>query len=324
MRSKNRLFRILKMICLLNSKHKKWRAKELAEYFQVSPKTIYRDLQIMEEMEIPLFDNPEDHTYSILDDFYFKPPDISREEALALLLAGQAFQEEFFPYKEALHIAITKILNSIPSSIQKVVTDLGEQISYQYGPYVNLSDFRDIIQEIESCIENRRSIIIDYYSLNSNRLSRRKIDPYLFQYYGGACYIIAYCHNRKEIRQFRVDRIKDIETTGERFSRDESFDIDEYMASCWGVERGDKARRLVLIFSGKAARLVREKEWHKSQRIYDLPGDRIRFEITSSSMQELKHWILSFGAGVEILEPEELREEVMEEIEKMKEIYRKT
>lgn len=322
MNSKNRLFRILKMISLLNSRHKKWRVRELAEHFRVTPKTIYRDIQVMEELGIPIYDNPDDYTYSILDDFYFKAPDMTREEALALLLVGQAFQEEFFPYKEPLDTGVTKILNSLPSSIQKVVNDLGEQISYQYGPFVDLSDYRDIIQEVEKCVENSTSIIIEYYSLTSNRTTRRKIDPYQFEYYNGACYVIGYCHNRGEIRLFRVDRIKEIETTAESFAKDADFNRDQYMGSSWGVERSDEERKVVLKFSGKAAKLVREKEWHKSQRIYNLPGDKIRFEISTSSMQEIKYWILGFGAGVEVLEPGELKEEVIEEIEKMKKIYR--
>src|SRR5690554_5248314 len=248
------------MIVLLFSVNKKWRVKELAEHFGVSTTTIYRDFEIMEAMRIPIYED-ENHTYSIMEDFYFKPPDLNRDEALALLLAGQAFQGEFFPYKEPLNTAIAKIINSLPDSIKKVIDDLDAQIFFYHGAFVDLSNYKEIIQMIEKAIERCNCLLIEYYSLSSNQLSKRKIDPYRLVYKSGACYLIAYCHNRKEILLFRVDRVKDSKLIYEIFQKPENFTIDEYLKNTWGVERSDKEKRIVLIFKGKAARLVKEKEW---------------------------------------------------------------
>lgn len=321
MERKNRLIRILEMINLLSSSYKKWRARELADHFGVSATTIYRDFEVMDEMRIPIYNDPTNHTYGILEDFYFKQPDITRDEALALLLAGQAFQREFFPYKESLNTAIAKIINSLPNSIKKIVDNLDKQISFHYGAFVDLSEYKEIIQIIEKSIEKSESLLIEYYSLSSNQESKRKIDPYELIYNSGAWYLIAYCYNREEILIFRVDRIKDIELTKKIFQKKNNFTIDEYMKNTWGVERSDKEKRVVLIFEGKAARLVKEKEWHPSQEIINLPGDRIRFEVTTGSMEEIKSWILSFGADVEIIRPKELKEKIITEIEKMKKAY---
>ena len=320
METKSRVFRLLEMIVLLFSVNKKWRVKELAEHFGVSTTTIYRDFEIMEAMRIPIYED-ENHTYSIMEDFYFKPPDLNRNEALALLLAGQAFQGEFFPYREALNSAVAKIINSLPSSIKSVIEDMGTYISFHHGAFVDLSEFKDIIQKVERAIEEKESLLITYYSLSSDQENQRKIDPYCLEIRNGACYLIAYCHSREEVRIFRVDRIKEVDTTGELFEIQEDFCKDKYLKNVWGVERSEEEKRVVLIFSGKAARLVREKVWHPSQEIIDLPGDRIRFEITTGSMAEMKIWVLGFGAEVEVERPAELKEAVIAEIEKMKKIY---
>ena len=320
MEPKGRLFRILKMIVLLLSGNRKWRVKELAEHFGVSTTTIYRDFEIMEAMRIPIYED-ENHTYSIMENFYFKPPDLNRNEALALLLAGQACQGEFFPYREALDSSVAKIINSLPSSIKSVIEDLGTHISFHHGAFVDLSRSKKTIQDIERAIEDKESLMITYYSLSSDQENQRKIDPYCLEIRNGACYLIAYCHSREEVRIFRVDRIKEVDTTGELFEIQEDFCKDKYLKNVWGVERSEEEKRVVLIFSGKAARLVREKVWHPSQEIIDLPGDRIRFEITTGSMEEMKIWVLSFGAEVEVERPAELKEAVIAEIEKMKKIY---
>ena len=220
-----------------------------------------------------------------------------------------------------MNSAVAKIINSLPSSIKSVIDDLGTHISIHHGAFVDLTEFKDIIQVIEGAIEEKESLLVTYYSLSSNQEMQRKIDPYYLEIRNGACYLIAYCHSRKEVRIFRIDRIREVKTTGELFEIQEDFCKDRYLRNVWGVERSEEEKRVVLIFSGKAARLVREKIWHPSQEIIDLPGDKIRFEITTGSMEEIKRWALGFGAEVEVDRPFELKEAVIEEIEKMKKIY---
>lgn len=320
MEKKSRVYRLLEMIVLLFSKNKKWRVRELADHFGVSTTTIYRDFEIMEEMRIPIYED-ENHTYSIMEDFYFRPPDLNRDEALALLLAGQAFQGEFFPYREALNSAIAKIINSLPVSTKSVIDNLGTHISFRHGAFVDLSKSKETIQDIERAIAKKETLLITYYSLSSDQVSQRKIDPYCFVYRNGACYLIAYCHTRDEIRLFRVDRIKEVDKTGETFEIQQGFSKDKYLKNVWGIERNDEEKRVVLIFNGKAARLVREMEWHPTQEIRDLPDGKIRFEITTGSMEEIKSWVLGFGAEVEVDRPAELKDAVISEIEKMKKTY---
>ena len=316
---KNRIYRILEIIILLSNKHKKWKVTELADHFAVTPRTIYRDFEIMDELRIPIYES--NHTYSILEDYYFQPPDMTTEEALALLLIGQAFSEEIFPYQENLKTAISKIINSLPKSVQKVVNDIGAKIVYQHGAFVNLNNFKVVIQEIEDAIKKYKSIKIIYYSLSRDSVSERIIDPYKIAYKNGACYLIGNCHNRQDTRMFRIDRIKDLLGTSEFFEEPENFDIDEYLKNSWSVERSEKEKRVVLHFEGKAAKLVREKKWHPSQEIINLPADKIRFRVTTSSMEEIKNWILGYGASVQVIRPKELKQEIVEEINKMQETY---
>ncbi|MFW6035992.1 MAG: helix-turn-helix transcriptional regulator, partial [Halothermotrichaceae bacterium] len=317
MEGKSRLYRILEMISLLSSKHRKWKVKELAEHFAVSSRTIYRDFEVMEEMRIPVYNDNTDHTYSILDNFYFQQPDMTRDEALALLLVGQAFIEETFPYHENLNSAIAKIISSLPPSIKKIVDDIGSQMSYQHGAFVDLKPYKSIIQDIEDAVKDKMSIFINYYTLSRDQLNERKIDPYQIFYTDGAFYLIAYCHMRQDILIFRVDRIKDMSITEEKYIMPDNFNMDKYMKNAWGVERSDNEKRVELIFEGKAARLVKEKVWNPTQQIIELLDNKIKFIVTTGSMEEIKSWILSYGSSVEVVSPESLKQEITGEIDEM-------
>ena len=321
MAKRNRVYRILKIISLLSIRYKKWSAKELADLFNVSERTFHRDKEIIEEMGIPIYYDNEKRKYSIIENYYFQPPDINRDEALALLLAGQAIEDESFLYRKDIDTAIAKILNSLPESIQKLLENLEGKISYQQGAGVNINPYRELIKIIENCIGESNSLIIDYYSLSQDEVKSRKIDPYALAIKNGAYYLTGYCHLRSEIRLFRVDRIKDISCTKEIYERPNDFNVNEYLDDAWGVERNDKKYRVKVIFNDKAARLVQEMNWHQSQRITELAGKKIRFEVITGSFEEIKSWVLGFGSSAEVIEPKELKQAIREEVEKMKEIY---
>jgi len=321
MAKRNRIYRILKIISLLSSRYKKWSAGELSELFDVSVRTIHRDKEIIEEMGIPIYYDTERRTYSIVENYYFQPPDINRDEAIALLLAGQAIEDESFLYGKDIDTAIAKIINSLPESIQKLLEDLEGKISYQQGAGVDINPYRKVIKIIEDTINESSSLIIVYHSLSHDKVKERKINPYSLAIKNGAYYLIGFCYLRSEVRLFRVDRIKDISPTNETFERPENFNVNEYLDDAWGVERNDKKYRVKVIFKDKAARLVQEMNWHQSQRITKIGTKKIRFEVITGSFEEIKSWVLGFGSSAEVLEPKELKVAVREEVGKMKEIY---
>ncbi len=321
MKSQKRLYRILKIITLLSSGYKKWTAGDLAELFNVSVRTIHRDKEIMEEMGIPLYYDTGKNTYSILESFYFNPPNISRDETMALLLVAQAFEEDSFPYREELDTVISKILNSLPPSLRKLFEDIEDKISYRQGASVDLSPYKEFIDKAKKAIEECNSIKINYYSLSSDIVRERMVNPYSITMKNGACYLIGYCHFRSEIRLFRMDRINELDITRDIFERPNNYSIEDYLHNAWGVERSDKNIKVKVIFSGPAAQLVKEMNWHPSQRITKLSDHKIKFEVLTGSFKEIKSWILGFGSSVEVIEPEELKEAVKQEIGKMQKIY---
>ncbi len=310
---KSRIYRILKIIILLEGNHKKWRAKDIADVMGISVRTFYRDKKIIERLNIPIYFDKELNTYDILDTFKFKPPKLSKGEAISLLLAGKAFDKRNFPYMGELETALAKIINSFPESIKNVIQKYEDTIIFESSPEVDLYDYKEIIRKISTTINECRTIKIVYYSLSSNKTSKRKIDPYNIFYKNGAAYLVGNCHSRKSIRLFRIDRIKEFEVTHEHFSIPENYSLSDYTGNVWGVERGEDFS-VKIKFSGFAAHYVQEYKWHDTQMIQEIDEDTIIYSVTTGSREEIKSWILGFGSDAEVLEPDDLREEVKEEI----------
>ena len=266
MEEQNRVFRILKIITLLEGNHRKWNAKDISGILAISERTFHRDRKIIESLNIPIYFNKELNTYDILDTFQFKPPKLSKEEAIALLLIGQVFEKINFPYFAELETAISKIMNSLPESIKNVLTEFNNTIKFESNPKVNLSKHRDTIKKISIAINECSAISIIYYSLSRDETSKREVDPYSIFYKNGAAYLVGYCHMRDDIRLFRIDRIKENEILSRKFTRPQEYTLKSYVGNIWGVERG-KEINVKIKFSGFAAKYVQEYNWHDTQQI---------------------------------------------------------
>ena len=124
--------------------------------------------------------------------------------------------------------------------------------------------------------------------------------------------MIANDHLRGEIRIFALERMKEIVRSGNKFDLPEDFDFETYTESALGIFRGP-AIEVKMKFSPSLATYVCEWQWHSSQRIEERSDGSVLLSLKVADSLELRRWVLSFGAEVEVLEPESLRREIQEE-----------
>lgn len=122
-------------------------------------------------------------------------------------------------------------------------------------------------------------------------------------------------------KKFRIDRIKKLKLTAETFKLPDDFSLAEELDNAWGVEQGKEEMEVRVKFTGRAARFVPEYHWSDRQEVEEIGENKIIFKVKTSSREEIKKWILGYGAEAEVLQPENLREEMQQEIEKMLENY---
>ena len=148
----------------------------------------------------------------------------------------------------------------------------------------------------------------------------RELDPYRVWYRNGGLYVVGHDHLSGELRTFAVNRIQEIDLLQEKFEVSEDFDFEAFTASAFGVISEAVAR--VRIRFEKAWRShVEEHSWHESQQLVELPDGRIELIMEVGGTPEIRNWVLSFGSGAEVLEPEPLRDEVRTELEEAARLY---
>jgi proteasome accessory factor B len=125
-------------------------------------------------------------------------------------------------------------------------------------------------------------------------------------------YLIGFDETVNAMRTYKVERIRSSTLTADRYQIPDDFDPDRWLAHSWGIWSSDTTAtaKVRLRFEASVAHRVREAVWHRSQRLTELPEGRVELSVTVAGIVEIRPWILSWGDGVEVLEPPELREAV--------------
>lgn len=167
-----------------------------------------------------------------------------------------------------------------------------------------------IIATLHEAARLRRQVEIVYESFSSDRIARRTVDPYTLHLHGGTIYLIAYCHRRRDVRQFVVDRVRSATALDETFEVQAGYDPERHLASAFKMFRG-KPFTARIRFERRAARYLRERSYHPSQTIRDLKGGAIEVALEVSGLDQLAAWVASFGCDATVLEPDTLRRAVV-------------
>jgi predicted DNA-binding transcriptional regulator YafY len=121
----------------------------------------------------------------------------------------------------------------------------------------------------------------------------------------------AYCHKREALRSFAVDRISASRSLDQAALEFSDAELDVHFSSSYGIFAGKPKETAVLLFSPERARWVADEQWHPQQQGTLLPDGSYELRIPYANASELVMDILKHGAGVEVLEPAELRQEVI-------------
>lgn len=307
---------ILKMIILLKSRGK-MKAKELSEVLEVDERQIrkYRDDLEMAGVHIESL-RGIDGGYVIKGFDHLMNLDISEDELFALNLENTQLKDAGFIYYNELSFLIDKL-----NSLKKEYKTEENQIQYfvKSTPEINSDNERKKGLDINYSIITRSKIRIKYFSLSSGE-KIRIIHPYAVISYKNSLYVVSYCENKKEIRDFKISRIREYEVLDDKFVFKKDFSLKNYMKNKFGIYR-DGIMNVKLLIYKPMSYIVSEKVWVPDQKIIWNEDESIIFEAVMSGKTEIVSWILSMGSKVKVIEPQELKEEVKKEAEKLIKYY---
>lgn len=279
-------------------------------------RTVRRDLEALEAVGFPLVIEKHDGQtrWRLMEGFRDIPAlGFSATELMALLLSRNLLQPlEGTEIQASLNSALSKASAALPPQGHEYVRAMEQVFSIGLGPHKKYSEHRKTIDQISQAIDKRRTVQMRYFSASRDSTGRREVDPYHLWFAGGGLYMIAYCHLRKDVRLFAVERIRSIALTDHPYQMPLGFNVQEYVQDALNVMRGRRIE-VELLFSKKAAAWVKDKSWHPSQETKLLKDGRLKMNLKVADNDELVGWILSFGGQVRIGGPEALREKVKAE-----------
>ncbi|MGI6358332.1 MAG: helix-turn-helix transcriptional regulator [Bacillota bacterium] len=286
----------------------------LMEHLECSESTIRRDLDAMRDrLGAPLVYDRRRRGYRYEHDYRLPAVDLAMDELEAIWVARQWLrQTKGTPYEPAMQRAWDKLaalfgLDHNTLEQWSVVNIAAEPL--RGSPQVLQRNYRCL----ESAAQNHQVVRIRYYSPRSNEQTVRTVEPIGLQITSGACYCIAFCRLRNEYRSFAVDRILEIELTGETFVPSEGFSLQAYLEGSLGVMRGELID-IELWVTEEQARYLDEQPKHPSQRRLREEHNGVVYGFRLADNLETLRWVLSLGAVATVLSPEEYACRVCQEL----------
>lgn len=299
-------------------------ASQLATELDCHSRTAYRDLEALEAAGFPLYTEQRNgKTYwSMLDGHRHQMPlPLSLTELMALYFSRNMLKVlQGTAIFDSLTGLFEKVKATLPPQYLSYLEKVKDSLAVGVKAHKIYDRLQDTLAAVTEATQNRRIIDIHYFAMSRRTSSRRLVAPYKVWFYDETFYLIGYCHLRRDIRIFAVDRIRDIHVSDEGFEVPASFDADDFMQRSFGIYQGDTVP-VAIRFSPETAGYIREKIWHPSQEL-DLQKDgSLVFYARVAGLEEIRHWVLQWGAQAVVLAPDALRRAVAAEAEKILACY---
>lgn len=297
---------------------------DLSDTLECHPRTVYRDLEALEKAGFPVYTDRDGgkNIWSILDSAKLQIPiPLNLAELMALYFSRNMLKVlKDTVFHDALESLFKKIKSTLPTDYTESLDRMERSLHVGERPYKRYTDLEHLISAVQEAITENRYIYILYYALSRKAESQRCIAPYKVWYLDGTFYLIAYCTLRKDTRIFALDRIKDLKLMNDHFEPPAPEAVDQLMKSSFGVFRGD-AVTVKILFSPRVAEYIREKVWHETQELNTHQDGSVCFTAEVAGTDEIRFWLLQWGADAQVLQPESLKAEVKAEAKKMMALY---
>jgi len=309
----NRVDRLMAIVVRLQGR-RVVRAEDIADYFGISVRTVYRDIAALGEAGIPILSEPG-IGYGLAKGYHLPPVMFTSEEASALFI-GATLVDHFTDasLRKQMESALLKIRSVLPRDRQDFLDRLERStavVSRRLTPLPRLAS--ETLIPIQSALAGRRVLALDYQGAQRRELTKRQVEPLGLVHYSDNWHLIAYCRLRRDVRDFRTDRICKIQLRNELFSGHDDFSLRRYLEAA--AQEG-KFQSAQVKFQPAVIERIR-REWFGRLAQEQQQGDGIVVTLLAYSLEWLAEGILSYGSSAEVLAPARLKELVAAEAAKV-------
>ncbi len=279
----------------------------LAKYFEVSSRTIKRDLDFMRlRLNLPI-----EYDSNRLGFFYSRPVEyfpnlpITEAEVFALMVAQKAIaQYHGTPFQRPLEQAFRKLTGQLDRQGAYLLGQLDKGLSFH--PFAPEDADLEAFEILHRAVTQKRAIKFRYRNLGAEHGHTRRAFPYHLACVENHWYLFAFDYDRKAMRTFALTRLSRLEITGPAEPPLKDFNVDERLRGSLAVFKGEADYEVVVEFDRWAADQIRGRRWHPTQELTELSDGTLRMKLRLNSIEEMEKFILAWGIHATVVRPEAL------------------
>ena len=312
---RDRLARLVRVVSVLRAHPDGIRPGEIARRIDVSARTVYRDLKAIDQ-EIGVAVWSEDGKWGVVGDEFLPALKLTLTEAMAVVLSARLMVRYADKYDADLAAAFEKLQEVLPRPLAEHVNRTLSVLAQ----HPRDEAFSERVHLLVRAWAERRVVTLEYEPARyapEAAPRRAVVRPYLIEpsLQTHALYLIGWDETRDGLRTFKIERIRDVALTPRTFDPPEpgsaeAGTIESTLERAWDIIADQPPVEVVLRFVPEVAARVGEATWHPSQRLERQPDGSLLWRAIVAGTIEIRLWILSWGADVEVLEPAALRADV--------------
>ncbi len=293
----NRLFEIVYMLL----ERKNITAKELADKFEVSTRTIYRDIEILSAAKIPIYAvKGKGGGIALLDDYVLNKSILSEEEQNQILFALQSMDKISNQDEK-------NVLEKMSSIFNKSRTNW---IEVDFSDWGTIGDQDKTFNLIKEAVLKQKVLEFIYYN-SYGEDKKRQVEPLQIYFKDKAWYLKSYCRDKKDYRLFKISRMKDIKILDETFKRE----LSEI------VEKKQEFKTIKLELEISKSMSYRVYDEFKKENITKKENGDFIVNIEYPENDWVYGYILSFGENIKVISPEYAKDIIKEKLQKSMKNY---
>jgi len=287
---------------------------QLLQMLCVSRAQFYKDKNDLSTLGFEFSYDRSKKRFVVTRDVYLPVEGLSLSERLFLMMAVRQLSAsgDYILTYEGLNAA-RKLAVDLPQPIRDQALTLFDDVVLKEG----FGCSRDVLEKIQRAVTESRRVIISYQPPDKEAPLSYELEPYHIFFRRRALYVEGYSWTDRDIRMFRLNRIKSVQFTAMQFTVNSAYRFSTRHQNAFSVFPGESTTHASVRFSKKARSYITESLWHHSQKITEYPDNTILFEVDVAEPREVLWWALGWGADAEILEPAWLREEAIQTIRNM-------
>ncbi len=315
----NRIDRLTAILIQLQTKEVVT-AQEIADRFDISLRTVYRDVRALEEAGVPI-GAEAGKGYFLSEGFHLPPVMFTPEEANALLIGSKLIEGQTDnSIKQHFYEAMLKIKSVLRNAEKEGLQELEERIEVATPVQGTNENFpNNFLATIQKALINDSLLSFKYYSNYNGEYSERQVEPMGLVHYSGFWHLLAYCRLRQAPRNFRVDRLVKLELKDERFDKSKHSSFKEFMQKM--VEGTDLYKVEITIRKDVARYVSTQKYYQGFVEEVELDEENLKMNFLVPSLDYFSRWLTSLGTAVNVNEPNILKELMTTRVEELKNHY---